>query len=463
MRNETIASVSTAFGKGGVAMIRISGSEAISIGEAMFHPQNGIPLGGIGHGKMVHGEILRAGKCVDDGMAVCFFAPHSFTGEDTVEIYCHGGILLTQLVLESAFLCGASPAEPGEFTQRAFCNGKLDLSQAEAVIDMIDAKSKEHLKLALSQLQGVLGDKVRALSEDLYQLLCSTYAYIDFPDEDLTDVSREELLERLEKIQFELCGLADTYHAGRAIAEGIPTVLFGRPNTGKSSLLNVLLGKDRAIVTDIAGTTRDTIEETVQVGKIQLRLCDTAGIRNAEGIEGIGVERALEKLSEAELVLAVFDSSVPLTEEDETVLSALAAQREGEFGEEKKILAVLNKCDLPAQLEYHRFHRLFDGVVEVSCLKGRGIEDLVARIETLFVEGELDYTQGVISNARQFAALQSAQQSVERAVNALQENYTQDVASLDLEAALGALKELDGRGVSEDIVSGIFSRFCVGK
>ncbi len=463
MRNETIASVSTAFGKGGIAVIRISGSDAISVGEAIFRPKNGIPLGGIGHGKMIHGDILRGEIPIDDGMAVCFFAPHSFTGEDTVEISCHGGILLTQMVLESAFLCGAAPAEPGEFTQRAFCNGKLDLSQAEAVIDMIDAKSKEHLKLALSQLKGVLGERVRELSEELYQLLCSTYAYIDFPDEDLTDVSREELIERLERIEFELCALADTYHAGRAIAEGIPTVLFGRPNTGKSSLLNALLGKDRAIVTDIAGTTRDTIEETVQVGRIQLRLCDTAGIRQADGVEGIGVERAMEKLEEAELVLAVFDSSVPLTEEDEEVLRALAAQRESADGEEKKLLAVLNKCDLPAQLEYHRLSRLFDDIVEVSCVKGRGLDDLTHRIETLFIEGEMDYSQAMISNARQFSALQSAQESVERALNALQENYTQDVASLDLEAALGSLKELDGRGVSEDIVSGIFSRFCVGK
>ncbi len=460
MREDTVAAISTPFGKGGVAVVRISGPDAIAIGDSVFIPHNKKPLSAQQTGRLVYGEILRGERTVDYGMAVCFRAPHSFTGEDTVELHCHGGILLTQTVLESVLLCGAQAAGAGEFTRRAFLNGKMDLSQAEAVIDLIEAESTEHLQLALSQVKGVLGARVRTLADALYELLCSTYAYIDYPDEDLTDVTAEELLSRLQGLEWELCELCDTYHTGRAVAQGIPTVLFGRPNTGKSSLLNVLLGADRAIVTAEAGTTRDTIEETASIGRVRLRLCDTAGIRQADGVEGIGVRRAMDKLAEAELVLAVFDGSEPLTEEDEAVLAHLRT-----LCEEREVatIAVLNKCDLPQCIEYHRLTRAFDSLVEISCEKGRGIDDLRAAIERLFVAGQIDYAQPIVSNARQYAALHEARVAVTRAREALEQSYTQDVACLDLEAALGALHSLSGREVGQEIVDGIFSRFCVGK
>ncbi len=458
MRSETIAALSTAYGKGGIAVVRICGDDALSVGDRIFVCKNGRRLSDQPSARLVHGEILHEGNVIDDAMAVCFRAPHSFSGEDTVEVHCHGGILLSQLVLESAFLCGAVPAEAGEFTQRAFLNGKLDLSQAEAVIDLIDAQSKAHLQLAATQAKGVLGRKIASLSEEVYTILCSTYAYIDFPDEDLTDIGTEDLKERLRALQSELQKLSDTYHTGRAIAQGIPTVLFGRPNTGKSSLLNALLRTDRAIVTDQAGTTRDTIEETAVVGRVQLRLCDTAGIRKAEGIEEIGVHRAIDKLAEAELVLAVFDRSVPLQEEDREVIERLSA-----YQEEKTVVAVLNKCDQPCRIELDEIQNAFARTVEISCQAQEGLDSLTQTINDLFLQGEVDYSGAVITNARQYASLQKAQSALARALDALESALTQDVAGMDLEEALGALRALDGKAVGEEIVRGIFSRFCVGK
>ncbi len=456
MRNDTIAALSTPYGKGGIAVIRISGSEAAAIGDAIFVCKNGKALSSQPSAKLVHGELLHQGSVIDDAMAVLFRAPNSFTGEDTVELHCHGGILLSQLVLESAFLAGAVPAEAGEFTKRAFLNGKLDLSQAEAVIDLIDAQSRAHLQLAATQAKGVLGQKVRALCDEIYAILCSTYAFIDYPDEDLTDIPTDELLQKLKSLQARLQSLCDTYHAGRAIAQGIPTVLFGKPNTGKSSLLNALLQSERAIVTDEAGTTRDTIEETAVLGKVQLRLCDTAGIRQAGGVEGIGVQRAMDKMQEAELVLAVFDASAPLTDEDFAVVQKLT-DCQG-----KTTVAVLNKSDLPS-CDMNAVKEAFAHHVCISCKTQDGISALKDCIESLFLQGDVDYTGAVVTNARQYASLCQANTALCRAVETLESSLTQDVCGMDLEEALGALQETDGRAVGESIVNGIFSRFCVGK
>jgi tRNA modification GTPase len=456
MRNETIAALSTPYGRGGIAVIRVSGENAQKIGDAVFRCKNGRPLSAQTAGKLVHGEILHEGNVIDDAMAVIFRAPHSFTGEDTVELHCHGGILLSQLVLESAFLAGAVPAQAGEFTQRAFLNGKIDLSQAEAVIDLIDAQSQAHLRLAASQAKGTLSRRVNALCDEIYTILCSTYAFIDFPDEDLTDIPLDDLKARLRALILSMQTLADTYHAGRAIAQGIPTVLFGRPNTGKSSLLNALLGQERAIVTDIAGTTRDTIEETAVIGKVQLRLCDTAGIRQADGVEGIGVRRAWDKLNEAELVLAVFDQAQPLQNEDKEILSTLEKTH-------KTVIAILNKSDLAPQIELDEIEKVATHTVTVSCKEATGLQELSQLVNDLFVQGEVDYNEAILSNARQYSALQKGLDAVKRALGVLEDDLTQDVCGMDLEEALGALRSLDGKAVGEEIVNGIFSRFCVGK
>lgn len=455
-RNEPIAAISTPYGRGGIAVIRMSGEGVLSLADRIFRPAGGQPLSSLGGGRTAYGEILYDGKSIDDGIAAVFRAPHAFTGEDTVEISCHGGVLLTQRVLEAALLAGCRMAEAGEFTKRAFLNGKISLSQAEAVIGLIDAASEEQLKLSSASSRGVLHGKVNALADELTELIASVYAYIDYPDEDLTDMTAEELAARARRLHGELTALVASYRTGRAVNEGIPTVIAGKPNTGKSSILNRLLGRERAIVTDVAGTTRDTVEETAAVGRVTLRLCDTAGLRDTEdAVEKIGVDRSLEKLKEAGLVLAVFDRSKPLDEEDRAFLARLNDMKSCE------ILPILNKADLgdlvtelPLSVE----------PIIVSAVTGEGFDKLEARISSLYVSEKLDYdVTPVLSSARQYAAARTAEEHLASACDALSSGFTQDVAGMDLELALAALHELDGRGVSETITDRIFHRFCVGK
>ena len=391
-------------------------------------------------------------------MAVVFRAPHSYTGEDTVEISCHGGIYLTQKVLESVFLCGAMPAGPGEFTKRAFLNGKLGLSQAEAIIDLIDAQSMEGVRLAGAGARGML----KRAADEIYVLLrdavSSTYAFIDFPDEDLTDLSVDELLEKIGIAKEKLTALAKSYSVGKAVNEGIRCAIVGKPNTGKSSLLNCLTGEDRAIVTEIAGTTRDVLEETVSIGRILLRLADTAGIHGTDDVvEQLGVERSLRALSEAELVLAVFDGSKQLAAEDFDLAQHLRDVS-------CPIVAIVNKSDAGIVADVDALGVPFAKTVTVSAARGEGMDDLRAVIEGLFLEGQIDYsTEAIVSNARQYAAICAAAEHVDRASDALENGYTQDIAGMDLELALSALAEVDGRAVTGDVVDTIFHNFCVGK
>lgn len=453
--NNIISAISTPYGKGGIAVIRISGEGAITLASKMFRPFAG-SLVTTPPNNVVYGQILYNNEVIDDGLAAVFHAPNSFTGEDTVEISCHGGILLTQKVLESTFLCGATPATAGEFTKRAFINGKLGLSQAEAIIDLIDAESDEKLRLASAQSQGILGKKIKLLSEKLISFISSIYVYADYPDEDLSDVTREDALKDLIEISREIEALEKTYKTGKAISQGVNTVIFGKPNTGKSSLLNRLMGEERAIVTDIAGTTRDTIEETVVLGKVILRLCDTAGLRDItdNAVEQIGVVRTLQKLNDAELVLAVFDGSDAPDEDDMKVISKL---------DPENTIIIINKSDLIQKTDTSIFSG-FKNIITLSAFTGEGIETLVACIEEMFISGGIDYkNSAVISNARQHASLCIAREHIQNAIAALQGGYTPDIAGIDLELAVSAINELDGRSVSEEIVSNIFSRFCVGK
>lgn len=454
----TVAAVSTPYGRGGIAVIRVSGPDAIAIAEKLFYPGGGKALSEIDSNRMVWGRIYYKEESIDDGMAVVFRAPHSYTGEDTVEISCHGGIYLTQKVLESVFLCGAQSAGPGEFTKRAFLNGKLGLSQAEAIIDLIDAQSMESVRLAGAGARGML----KRAADEIYVLLrdaiSSTYAFIDFPDEDLTDLTPEELLGRIALAKEKLSVLARSYSVGKAVNEGIRCAIVGKPNTGKSSLLNCLMGEDRAIVTEIAGTTRDVLEETVSIGRILLRLADTAGIHGTDDVvERLGVERSLRALSEAELVLAVFDGARALEEEDFALAEHLRDVS-------CPIVAIVNKSDIGHALDLDALHLPFARTVSVSAARGDGIDDLRTVIEGLFLDGQIDYsTEAVIANARQYAAVCTAREHVERAEQALLDGYTQDIAGMDLELALSALAEVDGRAVTGDVVDTIFHNFCVGK
>ncbi len=450
---EPIAAVSTPYGRGGIAVIRMSGEGSIPLAENMFKAKSGKKLSELESNRTVYGDIILDGKRIDDGMVTVFRAPNSYTGEDTVEISCHGGIILTEQVLSAAFTCGFRHAGGGEFTKRAFLNGKISLSRAEAVIGLIDAENAEQLKLSSSITSGVLSDKILELGDRLTDILASVYAYIDYPDEDLTDMSREELILNTEGVLKETNALCGSYRTGRAVCEGIRTAIVGKPNAGKSSLLNQLLGYDRAIVTDIPGTTRDTIEETASIGRVTLRLCDTAGIRQtADEVERLGVGRSLEKLRDAELVIAVFDGSKELDELDRDLLKIL-----GELTSET--VYVVNKCDVcENKLDLPKEH------IEISALNGEGIDALKEHISGLFVEEKLDYNSTpVIVNARQHSASVRAKEHLTNALDALKSGFTQDIAGMDLELALASLREIDGKGVNEEITDRIFSRFCVGK
>ncbi|MGM9681196.1 MAG: tRNA uridine-5-carboxymethylaminomethyl(34) synthesis GTPase MnmE [Eubacteriales bacterium] len=454
--NDTIAAISTPYGRGGVALIRISGENAIAVADGVFRTKSGEPLSALPTGRATYGTILYEGQPIDDGLATCFRAPASYTGEDVAEISCHGGILLTEKVLSAVLTAGARMAEAGEFTRRAFLSGKLSLTRAEAVIDLIDAESEEQLRMAKSQLGGSLSRELDRLYEELRTLVSAVYVYADYPDEDLSDVTAEEMTRRLTEVLEGLTALHASYRRGRAVREGIATVLVGRPNTGKSSLLNRLLGRERAIVTDFAGTTRDTLEESVMLDRIVLRLTDTAGIRSTDDpVEKIGVERSVAALDAAELVLAVFDGSESETSEDLELMEKL--KNSG-----KIVLAILNKSDLPKK--FHGDLTDFDGVFSLSTLSGEGISDLKRAIEERYVRGDIDYDRSaVLSSARQAAAVKSATDSVKSALSALEQGFTPDVAGLDLELAMSALGQTDGRSVSADIVDAIFHRFCVGK
>lgn len=455
---DTIAAVSTPRGKGGVAVIRISGDRALEIGEAVFFPKNKKSLSELSVGRLYYGEIkMPSGQSVDDGMGVYFRAPYSFTGEDTVEISCHGGALVTQRVLTAALTAGARAAEAGEFTRRAYVNGKMRLSEAEALGDLLEAKSDTQLALARSGLRGALADKTDAIYDSLRGTLTSVYAAIDFPDEDLAEMSREQICEAVEKSLFDIRRLKNTYSTGRAINEGVQTVICGRTNAGKSSVYNRILGYDAAIVTDIEGTTRDLLRENATLGKTLLRLCDTAGLRQTDDrVESIGIERTKDEMSRAELILAVFDSSRPLTEDD----IAMAKQIK-ETG--VTAVALLNKSD-SASCDMSALDTYFENKLRVSAKDGEGFSELALLIDRLFIDGDIDVSRdAVVTGARQFASLGISDEALTSALSDLRADIPLDLCCVAIESALSALGEVDGRELGEEIVSEIFSHFCVGK
>lgn len=455
----TVAAISTPYGKGGVALIRITGEDAITVAQRVAIRTAGVSLADTPSAKAVRVTFFDGDDAFDDGLITLFRAPHSFTGEDTAELCCHGGILLTQKLLSAVFAAGAVPAGAGEFTRRAFQNGKITLSQAEAVGGLIDAKSDRFLTVSLLQSRGALSDKLTSVTDRLKLLISSVYAYIDYPDEDMTDVPVPELQERLRGLIRELQILCDSHAYGRAISEGIRTVLIGKPNTGKSALLNALAGEERAIVTEIAGTTRDVVREQVRLGDLLLNLSDTAGLRESDDpVEKLGVGRSLAALQEAELVLAVFDGSVPPDEQDENVLRQIRA-----CGKEAGTVFLLNKADLGSADEaYHRF--LPEGALPVSAKEKSGLDALQRIVRERIGAGDVDMDSlgEIVVGARQYAALNKAKEQLTDALAAL-DGFSQDVAGLDMERALATLEEVDGRAATEEIVDEIFSHFCVGK
>ena len=459
---DTIAAVSTPRGKGGIAVIRISGEDAIAVADKVFKPKGSKKLSEIESNREVWGDIYGDdGVSIDDGMGVCFRAPKSFTGEDTVEISCHGGILVTQAVLEAVLAAGARPAEAGEFTRRAFVSGRMSLTQAEALGSLLEAKTHGQMLLSRAGVKGALSEKIEYLYGKIGDILSSIYAKIDFPEEDLAEMSRDEMENTLREIRDEAKKLGATYKTGRAVSEGIRTVICGRTNAGKSSLYNLIVGREAAIVTDIEGTTRDLLEETAAFGGVTLRLCDTAGLRETEDkVESIGVDRARNEIKGAELVLAVFDGTRIPDNEDDALLKDLAESS-------GTVIPVINKSDVMAEndallgmLSKHGF----DKTVRMSAKSGEGKEELASVIDRLFTDGSLDLRyDAIVADARQYSAILRATEKLESVLGAMDAGYALDLCCIDAESAMAELGEINGKNVREDIVASIFSRFCVGK
>jgi tRNA modification GTPase len=457
---DTIAAIATPLGEGGLAVVRLSGAQAFAIADKSFQPvgKSSLKPSAAPTHTIQFGKIVRDEKVIDEVLLAVLRAPRTFTREDTVEISCHGGLLPAKLVLDTLLAHGARLAEPGEFTKRAFLNGRIDLAQAEAVADLIHSRTELALAAANEQLAGKLSQRINQLRDDLMLTLAHIEAHIDFPDEDITPDTKEKLLQRLENGISFMDELLRTANEGQILRRGIRAAIVGRPNAGKSSLLNQLLGHDRAIVSHIPGTTRDTIEETANIRGLPVVFIDTAGLREArDEIEAEGIRRSRKTLEKAELILHVLDASEPLTGADENYFA--------EFAGKKRIL-VRNKTDLPVKLilpkELITDHPSL--VTDVSCLSGQGIEALKDAIKNLIWAGEIKAEMlQVTVNSRHQDALNRARAVARMATDALRADATLEMVAMDLRIAANAVGEIVGKTTTEDLLDSIFSAFCIGK
>ena len=454
---DTIAAISTSAAPSGIGIVRISGKDAFAVADRLYRGVKNKKLADQKGNTVHYGWIVHEGKKLDEVLCIVLRAPHSYTGDDTVEIDCHGGVIAVRRVLEAALAEGARIAEPGEFTKRAFLNGRIDMSQAEAVMDVISAKSEYALESSLSQLSGSLKDKISRIREALLYELAYIESALDDPEHYDLDGYTERISGVVSRQKEEIEKLIASFDKGKFIGEGIKTVILGKPNAGKSSLLNAVTGKQRAIVTDIPGTTRDVIEETIQLSGIALRILDTAGIRSADNeVERIGVDMAKSNADDADLILYVYDGTGSLDENDREILSLIRG---------KKAIILVNKTDLedfkiPEALE----NREDFPVIAVSAKTGEGLDTLKETITKLFFEGSLSFNEEVvITNLRHRNALFSAEESLENVEESIANGMPEDFLSIDLYGALDALDMILGGNLSEDLVDEIFSKFCTGK
>ena len=455
---DTIAAVATAMTASGIGIIRISGPKSREIVGKIYRSKGGkTRIENVLSHTIQYGFICDEDEVIDEVLVMIMDAPRSYTGENTVEIDCHGGVLAMKRVLETVIKYGARPAEPGEFTKRAFLNGRIDLSQAEAVIDVINAKNEYALKSSISQLRGNIQRVIQEIRQGIIYQIAYIESALDDPEHISIDGYGDTLKGEISLLKEKLNGLLNTVREGKLMKEGIKTVIVGKPNAGKSSLLNLLVGEERAIVTDIAGTTRDILEETIVLHGISLRMIDTAGIRDTDDVvEKIGVKKAVENAKDADLILYVVDSSVPLDENDREIIELL---------KEKKAIVILNKMDLQQQVtEEELKKKTKHPVVAVSAKEEEGIERLEAQIKEMFFEGNLSFNDEIyITNMRHKAALEDAKRSLELVENSIEMQMPEDFFSIDLMNAYEALGSIIGESVGEDLVNEIFSKFCTGK
>ena len=453
--NTTIAAISTAQASAGISVIRISGDDAINIAQKVFRSKTGKRLSEMKGYTCALGTAQKNGEAIDECIATVFRAPHSYTGEDVVELSCHGGVYITARVLRAVFDAGAQAAQAGEFTKRAFLNGKLDLIEAESVMDIISSRSKESARAALNVKEGALSRRINTIKDELMNIASHLNAWADYPEEDIPVVEDIALSDSLKGIEAQLHDILRNYDNGRILKNGIDAVIAGKPNVGKSTLMNLLAGFDKSIVTSVAGTTRDIVEESVSLGDIVLNLSDTAGIRETgDEIESIGVSKARSRVSSAALLLCVFDASAPLTDDDFDIMN---------LAKEVPSVAVLNKCDLPQKINVDFIKERFDEVVRMSAKFDDSADDLVQAIKRVCAVGDINSTNALLYNERQRTLTMSATNCVHEAIEALHIGLTLDAVTVSIEEAISCICELTGERVTDEVIDKVFHQFCVGK
>jgi tRNA modification GTPase len=456
--SDTIAAISTAVGEAGIGIVRLSGSNALDIGYEIFKGSKVQSKDEIKNRRLTYGHIFDGEKVLDEVLIAFMKAPFTYTREDMVEVYCHGGIISVKNILELVLRKGARLAEPGEFTKRAFLNGRLDLAQAEAVIDIIRSKTNKSMEVSLNQLEGSLSNKIKEIRDILLSMIAHVEVSIDFPDEDVEVATLNELEENAMVVKEKISSLLVTADRGKILRDGLNTVILGKPNVGKSSLLNAILRENRAIVTDVPGTTRDIIEEYVNIDGIPLRIIDTAGIRDTSDIvEKIGVDKARQIVNDADLIIAIFDLSRELTDDDKEIIDLI---------KNKKTIILLNKSDLPKKFDEDYFKNLFRDkeIITTSIASGIGVDQLEASIRNMFYKGEVEVKSDiVVNNLRHKNQLEKAYNNIVSFINDLQASVPLDCLEVDLKNCWENLGEISGDTVSEDILDKIFSEFCIGK